>query len=191
MSAPSTTTTGGNVFKNIIVGVVTTVLGAAAVYFLGFHESKNEDFEKRKEATETAWNSYHKNMDIFSRVLKKMDDGSSDIEKRRTDINHEMDATILSLNNIKKDENIDARINTIIDLKIPEMNDFKTIVNDYFTKMQEFAATNPTQEEGMKFIGTLGGKFIADVKSLRNRDSTRFAEYYTELQKEYKLKMPE
>jgi hypothetical protein len=42
-SSGSAAPAGPNVFKNILVGVITTVLGAAVIYFLGFHESGNSE----------------------------------------------------------------------------------------------------------------------------------------------------
>ena len=48
---------GGNPVKNIIIGVVTTVIAYVIVHYIFDKKSGKEDQEKSKQATESAWNS--------------------------------------------------------------------------------------------------------------------------------------
>jgi len=57
--------------KNIIIGVVTTVLGATAIYFLGFQQGPSEA-KKRKEATVKVWNEYLEVRKTTKKVLETM-----------------------------------------------------------------------------------------------------------------------
>jgi hypothetical protein len=187
-SASSSSKPGSGTIKNILVGVITTVAATAIIYYLNIPEpSAREETKKKKEATEKDWNTYSQNRAIFSDVLKKMDDGSPNIEKRRTDINHEIDATVTSMENIKKDALIDPRINTMVDISNQQMLDLKSAINSYFDEMLSFAAKNPTEAEGHAFITQLGGQFISQVKNLKSRDSLRMSTYSAEIKKEYKL----
>jgi len=56
MSAGAPTpSTAGSHLKNVIIGVITTVISATVIYFLGFHQ--NDDLRVAKQATIDAWNS--------------------------------------------------------------------------------------------------------------------------------------
>jgi hypothetical protein len=48
-----------NVIKNMIIGITTSVLGAAAIYFLGFNNNKTPLTKlEKEEATTEAWKTY-------------------------------------------------------------------------------------------------------------------------------------
>lgn len=173
--------------KTILIGVVTTVLATTVVYLLGFQNSNRKEKKLRKEATAKAWKEYRQNFDIFSAVMKKLDDGSPDIEKKRRDIGHEMAAARTVFDNIKKEPNIDNRLVTLIDIKTAQLTDFETIMNDFFDEMIAFANQEPTEEEGMRFLQARAIRLRDDAKGLKRRDSIRVATYTDELIKEYKL----
>ena len=45
MSGEATTHTPGHPLKNVIIGVITTVISATVIYFLGFHNPGKEDYQ--------------------------------------------------------------------------------------------------------------------------------------------------
>ena len=57
--AKTETTEGSNVIRNMIISVLTTVLGATIIYFLGFN-NKKPGFTKleREDVTVNAWKTY-------------------------------------------------------------------------------------------------------------------------------------
>jgi hypothetical protein len=116
-----------------------------------------------------------------------MDDGSADIERKRTDARHEIDATLVSFENIKKEANIDSRLISLIDIKAGQLAELRKIIDAYFDEIQAFAAQDPSEEQGYAFIRDIGGRLEREVKSLKGRDSIRVASYTKELKGDYDL----
>lgn len=177
--------------KNILMGVVTPVLAATIIYFLGFNnkdESKVE-FLRKKEATEKTWIAYIQARGIFSAVMKKLGE-SGDIEITRNNINHEIETSIGNLENIKKEPNADQRVYSSVDIMIQQMKDLKPLMNKFLDDMSAYAATNPPEEEGFKFVQERGLELKSQVTHLRQRDSLRLAVYYDGMNKDYKIKLP-
>lgn len=188
---PAKQSSGHSMVKNIAMGVVTPVLAATIIYFLGFNnkdESKVE-FKKRKEATEKAWAAYIQNRGIFSTVMKDLGK-SGDIEVTRSNINHEIDVTVGNLENIKKEPNADQRVYSSVDIVIQQMKDMKPIMNKFLDDINAYIATNPTEEQGQAFILDLGEGLKQQMGQLRQRDSLRLATFYEGLNKDYKTTLP-
>src|ERR1043166_9600984 len=80
MSAISSSgSSGPNMFRNIITGVITTVVGAITVYFLGFHnkgESESSaDYLVLKDATINGWDAYVSIENIFQKNFQVLAQG--------------------------------------------------------------------------------------------------------------------
>ncbi|HAO46120.1 MAG TPA: hypothetical protein PLZ45_15290 [Ferruginibacter sp.] len=188
---PAKQSSGNSMLKNILMGVVTPVLAATIIYFLGFNnkdESKVE-FLRKKEATEKTWIAYIQARGIFSAVMKKLGE-SGDIEITRNNINHEIETSIGNLENIKKEPNADQRVYSSVDIMIQQMKDLKPLMNKFLDDMSAYAATNPPEEEGFKFVQERGLELKSQVTHLRQRDSLRLAVYYDGMNKDYKIKLP-
>lgn len=181
---------GNSMIRNIAVGVITPVLAAAIIYFLGFNKGDDKaEFRKKKEATEKVWTSYIQNKEIFSTVMKKLG-GSEDIEAVRSSINHEIETTISNLDNVKKEPNADQRVYSSIDITIQQMKDMKPLMNKFLDDMTAFVATNPTDEQGMAYIQQLSIDLQKKMGQLSQRDSMRLATYYDGMNKDYRITLP-
>ncbi len=181
---------GNSMIRNIAVGVITPVLAAAIIYFLGFNKGDDKaEFRKKKEATEKVWTSYIQNKEIFSTVMKKLG-GSEDIEAVRSSINHEIETTISNLDNVKKEPNADQRVYSSIDITIQQMKDMKPLMNKFLDDMTAFVATNPTEEQGMAYIQQLSIDLQKKMGQLSQRDSMRLATYYDGMNKDYRITLP-
>lgn len=179
-----------SMIKNIAIGVITPVLAAAIIYFLGFNKGDDKsDFKKKKAATERTWNAYLQNREIFSTVMKKLG-GSEDIEAVRSSVNHEIETTINNLENAKKEPDADQRVYSSIDITIQQMKDMKPLMNKFLDDMTAFVATNPTEDEGFTFIRKLAEDLKVKMGQLSQRDSMRLATYYEGLNTDYKMILP-
>ncbi|HMU71289.1 MAG TPA: hypothetical protein PKD93_01055 [Ferruginibacter sp.] len=187
---PAKQSSGNSMVRNIAVGVITPVLAAAIIYFLGLNKGDDKaDFRKKKEATEKTWTSYIQNKEIFSTVMKKLG-GSEDIEAVRSSINHEIETTISNLDNVKKEPNADQRVYSSIDITIQQMKDMKPLMNKFLDDMTAFVATNPTEEQGMAYIQQLSIDLQKKMGQLSQRDSMRLATYYDGMNKDYRITLP-
>ena len=190
MEKQPTTHTAASIARNIGIGVVTPVLAATVIYFLGFNRNDTVEFKKKKEATVKTWNGYMQNQEIFSAVFKQMDK-SADIETTRKTTNHEIDVTVDNLENVKKEGNADQKVYSTIDIFVKQMKELKELFNKYFDDILTFAATNPTEEEGQVFIKKLGGDLKVNADMLKYRDTIRLYKFYEDLKKEYEVTVPE
>ena len=182
---------GGNTIKKIAIDVVTPVLAATIIYFLGFNT--NDDgkaaFKRKKAATEKAWTLFVENKGIFSAVMKELG-GSTDIELTRSNINHEIDVTVTNLESIKKDGDADQRVYSSVELTAQQIKDVKPLLNKFLDDMTAFAAGNPTEEQGMAYIKNLGEDLKEKMILLKARDSLRLNTFYKGLNKDYGVTLP-
>ncbi|MGB4845869.1 MAG: hypothetical protein WBP16_15495 [Ferruginibacter sp.] len=183
-------TSGNSTVKNIAIGVITPVLAATIIYFLGFNRSSDKtEYKNKKAATEKAWMAYVQNKGIFSTVLKQL--GSSpDIETVRAGINHEIDVTVENMADIKKEPGADQRVYSSIDITTGQMKEIKLLLNKYLDDMIAYAASNPTEEQGQAFVLQLGENLKQQMLQLKQRDSLRLNTYYLGLNKDYETTLP-
>ncbi|NOT93381.1 hypothetical protein [Ferruginibacter sp.] len=180
------TSSAKSIAKNIGIGVVTPVLAATIIYFLGFNKNDDADFKKKKEATVQTWNVFIQNKGIFSTVMKQLA-SSNDLEVTRKNINHEIDVTIENMENIKKEPNADQRVYSTIDITAQQIKEIKPLMNKFLDDILAYAAKDPTEEEGKAYILQLGEGLKTEMAGLRQRDSIRLAVFYDGLNKDYNV----
>lgn len=181
--------TPASIARNIGIGVITPVLAATIIYFLGFNRNDDAEFKKKKTATIEAWNSYEQNKEIFSKVFKQMD-SAADIEVTRKKINYQMDAAVANLENVKKESNADLRVFSSVDLTIQQIKELKPLLNKYLDDILAYAATNPSETEGLAFVDSIAPILKQEAIQLKQRDSIRMATYYEGLNKDYGITYP-
>jgi hypothetical protein len=186
MEKQPVTSSAKTIAKNIGIGVVTPVLAATIIYFLGFNKNDDADFKKKKEATVQTWNVFIQNKGIFSTVMKQLA-SSNDLEVTRKNINHEIDVTIENMENIKKEPNADQRVYSTIDITAQQIKEIKPLMNKFLDDILAYAAKDPTEEEGKAYILQLGEGLKAEMAGLRQRDSIRLAVFYDGLNKDYNV----
>lgn len=176
--------TPASIARNIGIGVITPVLAATIIYFLGFNRNDNAEFKKKKAATIEAWNAFEQNKEVYSKVFKAASN-VTDIEVTRKNVNYQIDATVDNMNSIKKDGNADQRLYSTIDLTVKQILDMKPLINKYFDDILAFSAQNVTETEGQAFINKIVPQFKADLDQIKQRDSIRLAVFYEGLNKDY------
>jgi hypothetical protein len=187
-AAPHSATT---IARNIAIGVITSVLAATVIYYLGYNKNEKADFNKRKEATIKVWNDYQENMritgDVFDKMSKLTDD---EIMSRRADANHELEVAIGNLENVKNESGADTRIYSTIDIKAQQYKDAQPVLNKLFDGMLALKVANPTEEEGQATMNKLAEEIKNQLYANKQRDSFRLATYYEALNKEYGIVLP-
>lgn len=131
MASGSPAAGGGNAFKSIIIGVITTVLGAAAVYFLGFHDKKENP---KKEATQNAMKSIIQ----YEQILEKSVMGlacNSDNEYAQQTFLREIEQLKVNMTNIKSEKDLDNRVLSLIDRRVTSLNELTEASVDMFNGM--------------------------------------------------------
>jgi hypothetical protein len=191
-SSGSAAPAGPNVFKNILVGVITTVLGATVIYFLGFHDTGKEEKKKKRDATVTAWNSLLQYESLFQQTANKMI-CLGETETAAKEVTDEMGQVIKDMGNIKKEEFVDNRMQTLVDRRMDSYTKRKTFIEDFYNEIFTLAGQNLPEEEINKEVVSAQKKLGDRVAALETKDGDYIKEIKATLEKEYdtKLDIPE
>ena len=187
-SSGSAAPAGPNVFKNILVGVITTVLGAGVIYFLGFHESGQSEKKKKKEATVTAWNSLLQYEKLFQQTTNKLI-CLGETETAIKEVTDELDQLSRDMENIKKEDAVDNRMQTLVDRRIDTYKKRKELMANYNAEIITLEAKNLSEQETLQQIAAIQKKLNDRVTGLEDKDRVYAKEIKETLEKEYKIKL--
>jgi|GEM_PF-5578344 len=183
MTSASPAAGGGNTIKTIIIGVATTVLGSAAVYFLGFHDKENN---AKKEATESALNSIFQYEQILEKTIINL--SCSNDSGFQSVFLDELEQVKNNMRNIRNEKDVDNRVLSIIDRRIRSVDEMKRSAEKYFDQYNELAAGNLLETEaGINRAYELQRIFYNEVEQISQREKTFLTDIITALDKEYKL----
>src|SRR5207253_11211842 len=94
---------GGNVWKNIAIGVVTTVLAYFIVHLIFDKKDSQKVKREKKEKIETAWKSVNDYINNSRRKFNTIGCYSCDEMQMKKELFRELDQMNKSLENIKAD----------------------------------------------------------------------------------------
>ena len=175
-SGPSTT---GNHVRNAIIGIITTVISATVIYFLGFHSPESDEFKKAKLATVEAWKSLMFYEDEFKETGTRMVCSGNEKGFANTLLN-EYEKIIKNINNIEKVENVDNRLVSLIDRRVSTLQDKKTATADYYRNYDSLGA-----DDNDPRVIRLYTDFLAKIKELETQDTSFMNGVNRELKKKY------
>lgn len=168
---------GGNMIKNIAVGVITTVLGSGAIYFFGFHE--NDGFKERKDANVRAWNSLTGYEAFYANSIEKISCMGETPEAYK-EFAREMDQTVSNMQNIKSEPSIDNKLKSLIDRRVQTIKDTKETMQAYIE-----TGTALRQKNDTAALRKEEEKFVTAMEVISKRDAPFIAEVKPQLEKEY------
>ncbi|MBL7742231.1 MAG: hypothetical protein JNN00_02045 [Chitinophagaceae bacterium] len=192
--------TTSTVLNKIIIPVVTTVLGATAIYFLGFNKkSGRSDMEKMlitKEATIKAWKSFVTTQNIGYKNMKSLSEeyyeklGEAAKEKGlkgtvpvftdfKDDLFKEMKKTTNDINEILKNEDIDEGFVSMLNRTLENGKDEEKKVIAFFDDITSLARSDIDEQEKAARWEKLAGKF----SDMEERASARAANEAEEIAK--------
>jgi hypothetical protein len=172
---PSTT---GNHLKNVIIGVITTVISATVIYFLGFQ--RNNDLGVAKQATIDAWNSLQLYENEFKEKAISMVCSGNDFSTKAMITEYEK--IIKNINNIQKEEHVDNRLLSLIDRRVSTLEDKKNATEDYYKQYDSIGADD-SDPRNIK----LYSNFLERIKELDGQDTSFINSVNADLKKKYKV----
>ncbi|MEI9958960.1 MAG: hypothetical protein WDM90_22200 [Ferruginibacter sp.] len=179
-----------SVARNIGIGVVTPVLAATIIYFLGFNRNgSSEEFKKKKDATVNVWTAAMQNKGILSKVFIQMDQNTP-LDKARENVNHEVDIAVDNMENIRKEANADQRVYSSIDIITQQIKEIKPIFSAYTDAVLAFYAENHPDSILKAFEAEKLEELSNKMQALTARDTTRLNVFYNGLNKDYSVKLP-
>ena len=175
MSASGTSSGGNQYLRNIIVGVITTVLGSTAVYFLGFHKSERSTAEAMlftREATIKAWSDYVSTENMFTKnwntLAANYNTARFKIYKEET--LEELDKFFRDINGIMQTKDIDLIFVSLLKRRLAAKQQWEKKYRIHLDNFESILNNTPQQEQTQKLNEELG-RFQSEVKDLDERYS--------------------
>lgn len=170
-----------NTVKNIVVSVLTTVLGSTAVYFIGFHD--NDNFKERQDANVRAWNSLTGYETFYVNSIDKIS-CMGETPDAYKEFAREMDQTATNMLNIKSEASVDNKLKSLIDRRVQTIKDTKETMQAYIEKVAALLLQKDTamllKEETT---------FATAMEGIAKRDNDFINEVTPQLEKEYDTKL--
>jgi hypothetical protein len=182
---------GSTVLNKILIPVITTVLGATAIYFLGFNKkttSGRTDMEQlllSKEATVKAWRSFVTAQNIGFKNVKSLADqfGEKTAEAYKQGLEklvpvwreyeseylRESKKFILDIEHILKEEDIDRDFVSMLNRTLDNGKDQEKKIANFFDKMVSLVRSDRDQNEKVEKLQSELTKFMADGKKDEER----------------------
>lgn len=173
---------GGNTWKNILIGIFTTVAAYAIINFTGI--SKKDNTKKiKKEATQKAWQSVNDYINYFDQKSKTIACFSCDEQEMKNEMMRELDNYGNKLANIKEDKNVDDKMLSLVDIIRQRFIDLKKPYILFFDSIT--LAKNMSSEEQMPVLTRLQQNLRNDLSRIINRDSADYKNYLKDVNKTF------
>lgn len=175
---------GGSTIKNIIIGVLTTVLAYVIVHFIFDKKSGKEEFQNSKEATESAWNSVNDYINYNNEKFKTIACFSCDEQEMKRELLRELQINSNNLANLKQSKNIDAKMHAVIDRIVLQFADLKPVYNDYYDSLTVIKQ-RPIEEQTVA-ASVLQTDVFKKINRIQGRDTVDIDNYLRDVNKKYK-----
>lgn len=181
---------GGNLWKNIAIGIATTVAAYLIVHFITDKKYSTKKKKEKAEANKLAWesvNDYTQNMALKFESIACF---SCDYTKMKNEIARELDQSCNSLRNIKDGDLIDEKMKTIIDRNISRFNSLKPLLQTYFDSAIVLKTITDTTEK-IKRAAVVHEEFKNSKTRIDTVDQREIDRLLAEVNKKYNLALKE
>ena len=188
----SSVPTGGNMWKNIIIGIFTTVAAYAIIHFTGITGGEKSEDKIIKEATEKAWASANQYINYANDKFQTLACFSCDEQEMKKEMIRELDIYSGSLKNIKAEKNVDDKLLSAIDRIIQQFTDEKLLYQVFFDSLT-LLKDLPLDKQS-EISNSMQGRFLEKISVLQTKDTSEISNYLHDINKQHKtslkLEMP-
>ncbi|NOT49780.1 MAG: DUF4205 domain-containing protein [Chitinophagaceae bacterium] len=178
---------GGNIWKNIIIGVLTTVVAYLIVHFIFDKKDAKKEARKKREKIETTWNAVNEYINRSKEKFTTIGCFSCDAVEMKNELLRELDQMNKSLQNIKEEEGVDEKMKTIIDRTIRMFEDEKPVLSAFYDTLSLY---KDLKGEAVLPINRRAQQTMLNKMShIQSRDTADFTRYLDDLNKKYKTKL--
>lgn len=174
----SSVPSGGNTWKNIAIGVFTTVVAYAVINFIGLGK-KDYTQKNKKEATIKAWASANQYLNYANEKFKTIACYSCDEALMKKELMRELDIYSNSLNNIKSDKDVDDKMLSAIDRIIQQFTDMKPLYENYFDSI--IILKSFPIEKRVELSQPMQMRFIEKLATLQTKDTSEIVSYLNDI----------
>lgn len=175
---------GGNMWKNIIIGVLTTVMAYVIVHFIFDKKDHKKKEKEERRKIETAWTSVNEYINRSKEKFFSIGCYSCDEEIMKNEIIRELDQMNKSLQNIKDEGGIDEKMKSIIDRTMQMFEDEKPVLRIYYDSL--IIAKNFPGKERTAAAGRLQKSMLDQMTHIQTKDTGDINQYLDDLNKKYK-----
>ena len=158
--------------RNVITGVLTTVLGATVIYFLGFnHRSDGNNFLVMKEATTNAWKSYESFENTYTKNSLSLikDAATIGLDEFLTQTKQESEKFKKSVEELAKKKDIDKDLVTALNKRLDNEKSSMPKVEKYIDELRKIANSTMTDQEKTAAVTREDQKYAATSSGLYER----------------------
>jgi len=178
----SSVPSGGNIWKNIAIGVFTTVAAYAIINFIGLGK-KDYTQKNKKDATEKAWISANKYLNYANEKFKTIACFSCDEDLMKKELMRELDIYSNSLNNIKSDKDVDDKMLSAIDRINQQFTDMKPLYENYFDSI--IILKNFPFEKRAELSQPMQMRFIEKLATIQTKDTSEIINYLNDINERF------
>ncbi len=190
---PSTQPASHNaiMIRNILTGVITTVVGAVTVYFIthgGNNSSSSGDYLVVKEATTKAWKTYvavenleYKNTMLLSNHLKDLDG----LDEFKQELTKESDKFNTDMEKLLKNDNIDDAFVSLLKRRLDAEKEAMEKWNVFFASSKNIVNTTEAGQERSDKITAEYNKMQTSGKLILERTKTEITDLAKSLSEKY------
>jgi hypothetical protein len=177
---------GGNTWKNIAIGIFTTVAAYAIINFTGIGK-KDQTKKIRKEATEKAWQSINDYINYADQKFKTIACFSCDEQEMKKEMLRELDNYSAKLTNIKEDKNVDDKMLSIVDIIRQRFLDMKEPISRFYDSIT--ASKSLSMEERLRAGPRLQQQLNDGIAKVTNRDTSEMQHFLQDVNKTFKVEL--
>lgn len=175
---------GGSMWKNILIGIGTTVAAYAIVNVL-FKSKGSSANSERKRVTAEAWQSINKYDKLSTEKYRTLACMSCDLSAMKSEMLRELDNSNKSLQGILDDKNLDDGMKTIINRTRDRYTDMRALYDVYFDSII-YLNTLPKEVQLEQTPG-LQRRMLEKRKHIEERDNGDIKKLLDDINKKYKL----
>lgn len=177
---------GGSLWKNVLIGIGTTVAAYAIVNVL-FKSKGPGVTSERKRVTADAWQSVNKYNKLATEKFRTLACMSCDQQAMKTEMLRELNNNNKSLEGILDDKNLDDGMKTIINRTRDKFTDLRTLYELYFDSII-YINTLP-KEEQLALSPGIHERMLDKRRHIERRDDADILKLLEDINKKYKLEL--
>jgi hypothetical protein len=177
---------GGSLWKNVLIGIGTTVAAYAIVNVL-FKSKGPSAASERKRVTGEAWQSVNKYNKLATEKFRTLACMSCDQQAMKAEMLRELANNNKSLEGILDDKNLDDGMKTIINRTRDKFTDLRTLYDSYFDSII-YINTLP-KEEQLTLSPGIHDRMLDKRRHIERRDDDDISKLLEDINKKYKLEL--
>jgi hypothetical protein len=172
--------------KMVLPGIIVSLVGGAAGFFIF-----NNPTKIKAKATYATWNIIGDYEKMFTKYVEDAYciEDSLDQLKFRKDYSHQLSIIIQNLNDLKGEDNVDTRLNSVLNVKIARYTESKALTEEYIDSAvfyNSMVIQGKASPALLKKTTTLQEDYIKNLAHIETRDTTMLKDVAGQLTESYK-----